>query len=104
MSACRWQKNVEAHFDGEAKHAARVEAHLEACPACAAYARQLAAMRAGAAVAARPGCIADAQFPAFMEGIRERIEAPRRGYRGLWAGLSLAAAAMIIAADRKSVV
>lgn len=85
-----------AGFDGEATEAGPAglseteKRHLE----------QIEKLRAGAAAsrAATPE-ISDAQFGAFMAGIREGIAAPAPGWNRtrMWAYVSLAAAAMVIA-------
>lgn len=100
MDSCRWTYRVEAYFDGEAGDGqTAVEGHLATCGACAAYLAQLETLRGGvAAVHTRPE-IGDAQFGAFLEGIRTGIEEPAlvRWFRPVMAGFSLAAAALLIA-------
>ena len=54
-------------------------------------------MRAGVSAVARREGISDAQFPAFMRGIQDGIDAPRPRPAGLWAALSLSTAALIVA-------
>jgi anti-sigma factor RsiW len=97
MGKCRWTYKVEAYFDQEAPETAGVEAHLESCADCAGYLTRLQAMRQGVVQVRRNETIADAQVHAFMDGIRDRMEAPARGLRGLWAGLSLVTAAVLAA-------
>jgi hypothetical protein len=41
--------------------------------------------------------LSDQQFPAFMEGIKVGIHEPNRRSGGIWALMSLAAAALVIA-------
>lgn len=98
MDACRWMKKIEAYADGETGAAAAVEAHLHGCPACAGHLAQLRRIREGVGASTRREVIEDAQFPAFMRGIREGIESPAPAYRGGWfAVLSLSMAALIVA-------
>ena len=95
MKTCGWKKRVEALHDGVADDAAK--AHLVTCAACAAHLTALERIRAGIQAVRRTECIEDAQFSAFMTGIRREIDetpAPRRGF---WAMASLSAAAMVIA-------
>ena len=98
MSECRWIRTVEQWFDGACADAQRVSEHLAACPECAAYARRLRVLRDGAAAVAKQEEVRDPQFAAFMAGIREQIQVPRRRHRGAWALVSLTAAALIVAA------
>lgn len=98
MRECRWTSKVEAHFDGEAQHAsADVLDHLQNCAACADYCKTLDAIRTGAQSIALAPEISDAQFDAFLDGVREGLDAPATRRRPLWAMFSLAAAAIIIA-------
>lgn len=97
MPECRWSKRVERWFDGESREPDSVARHLAGCSACAAYVARLERFRAGVrAVSVRPE-VSASQMPAFLEGIRERIEAPRRRRSGWWAVVSLTAAAMLVA-------
>lgn len=41
--------------------------------------------------------ISDAQFPAFMDGIRQQLPGQRRPFGGRWALVSVAAAALVVA-------
>jgi len=104
MKKCRWIPNVERWFDKESV-ASDVRGHIESCPVCARHLDQLCAFRQ-AAHAARGAEIGDAQFPAFMAGIRERVETPaptrRRGWRVAWvtmAALLVASAAFLVMTD-----
>lgn len=98
MRECRWTYRVGAHFDGEAQHAApKVLDHLKRCAACAAYFNALHALRSGAAASAHAPEISDAQFNAFLDGVREGLAAPAPRKRPVWAMFSLAAAAIAIA-------
>ncbi len=94
MTSCRWTQQVEAYFDGEA--ASGVEAHLDGCAVCAGHLDMLRAQREAVAGAQERATIQDAQFSAFMDGIREGLEAPRRRHTGFWAMASMAAAAMLV--------
>jgi len=99
MIDCRWTRRVEQWFDGESSEAAGVEQHIAECARCAAHLEMLRELRQTVAAATlRPG-LREAQFPAFLDGIRERltVETPRRGHRRLWALVSLSAAALVVA-------
>lgn len=96
MNRCRWEKRVERWFDGESTETDAVNRHLGECPSCRGYVAQLTQLRDYARVIGRCEGIEDARFPIYMAGIRERIQAPRQWYGGLWAMASLAAAALII--------
>lgn len=98
MFECRWTYAVERWFDGEHPEPETVERHVQSCAACAEQWAALRALRSGAHAAASRQEIRDPQLQAFLSGIREGIEAPRRSYRGLWALASVAAAALIVAA------
>jgi anti-sigma factor RsiW len=74
-----------------------VETHVSACPDCAAHRAGLLQWREALAPAALAPVLSDQQFPAFMEGIRAGINEPRPRVGGIWAMLSLAAAALVIA-------
>jgi len=99
MDACRWMKQIEAYADGESgEQAQAIEAHVGACRICADYLAQLRRIRDGVSAVARRETIQDAQFPAFMRGIREGIELPAPAYRrGAFAILSFGMAALIVA-------
>lgn len=97
MGHCHWEQQVEAYFDGFADQPAQVEAHVQDCAACAQLLQQLNTLRSGVQAIARVRPIEDAQFNAFMAGIREGIETPVRSHRGFWAALSLACAALVMA-------
>jgi hypothetical protein len=89
----RREKEIARRFDGETdgEHPNPLSADL------AAYDAGLRLLRKGAQNARQRPEIADAQFPAFMQGIQESIEAPRRGHRGFWAVVSLSTAALLVA-------
>ena len=107
MSSCRRTKDIAAFFDGalqeDTQRILGIEEHLAACPECAAYLKRLQVMREGAAAITERQGVADAQFPAFVNGIYERLEAPsplpaKAGIGRLLALASLVAAALIISA------
>ena len=87
------EKKLAEYFDGQ-----RPEGPAPSSPEAEAYLAGLQYLRDGARAAAATPQISDAQFGAFMNGIRERIDsAPVRGH-WLWAKLSLAGAALVVAA------
>jgi hypothetical protein len=97
MAACQWLEKVDRWFDGEHRDDAPLKDHLASCAACREHLRGLEWLRTGmGAVVAHPE-IQDAQMPAFLAGIRDGIDKPQRHWRGLWAYMSLAAAALIVA-------
>lgn len=97
MAKCSWIREVEKWFDGEAADAQAVERHLASCAACAAHVAQLRAVHQGVEAVAVRETIAEPQVPAFLDGIRERVEQPGGGRRGFWALASATAAALLIA-------
>lgn len=86
-----WQKKVAAHLDG---HAA---GDAPSTPEARAYADELLRLREGVQAVKSTPEISDAQFAAFMSGIREGIDAAPARHRGLWAAFSLVAAALVVA-------
>lgn len=97
MTSCRWLNEVGKWFDGASRDPQAVERHVASCAVCTAHWAQLRLLRDGVqAVAGHPE-IADAQLPAFMEGIRGATLAPRRTHRGFWAVASACVTALIIA-------
>lgn len=97
MKTCSWFSDVESLVDGEARNVSAVEAHLTACPVCAAHREALVQWRRALSPAKPAPVLSDQQFPAFMEGIKAGIEQPQRRSGGIWALVSLAAAALVIA-------
>ena len=98
MAECRWIRKVERWFDGESAESRAVERHVTACDVCAAHLTRLRTIRKTVETVAARETIGDPQFPAFMDGIRGRVERPvRRRHRGFWALASLSAAALIVA-------
>ena len=98
MGTCRFQRKAERWFDGESNNRHEVERHVAECPDCAAWLEMLRETRAGVESVLGQVEISDAQLPAFLEGIREQIQGPRRRARtGLWALASVTAAALVVA-------
>lgn len=92
-----WKRTVEAGVDGEAAYVERARTLTSSRPECAAHEQRIKTLRAGAATVARTETIGDEQFPAFMAGIWEGIEAPQSSRRSSWATFSLVAAALVAA-------
>ena len=97
----KWQKQIEAWFDGETRHAGDARRLIAEHPECAAYYEQLKALRSAGGERDEPPVIADAQFPAFMAGIHDEIgqrAASGRGFRTpTWLTMaSVAAAALVV--------
>lgn len=90
-------KTVEQWFDGDMSCEREAKALIANDPECAAHVETLQYLRTGSQLLAQRPSIASAQFPAFMDGIRERLEPPRRHYRGLLTAVSAAAASLIVA-------
>ena len=88
---------VERWFDGDASCETEARALVAQDPQCAAHLEALEVLRQGAQELTEREAIHPAQFPAFMEGIRERLEPPRRHYRGVLTMASAAAASLIAA-------
>jgi len=98
MSKCRWMEQVERWFDGEeTRERGDIEKHLALCPHCAPYLRGLRTLREGVRLVSHREEIQDAQFPAFMHGIRERLETAPHRSTGMWAVVSLVTASIIVA-------
>lgn len=106
MSTCRWAEKVQAYFDDEPQYAEGVEAHLKECADCSSFLRALEGLHTTVIALPRARGIDDPQFGAFMAGIREGIEAPRRSFswRGFWAGLSLVGAATVVVLATYSII
>jgi len=98
MFRCRWTYDVERWFDGEHADPEAVKRHLETCERCAELLADMQTLRSETPGLATRHEIREPQLDAFIASIRERVEAPRRSYRGLWAFASIAAAALIVAA------
>ena len=98
MDKCRFAKDLERWFDGESVDPEPIKGHLAECSICSAHLAQLEAVRQGVSALSHHEEIRDAQFPSFMTGIRESVERPVR-WRAVWAFVSVAAAALIVAAS-----
>ena len=96
MSKRRKFMEVERWFDGESSEPKQAEEILTDAGSKL-YAKDLETIREGVKEVTAQERIEDGQLPAFMEGIRERIDRPARGHRSLWAFASVAAAALIVA-------
>jgi anti-sigma factor RsiW len=88
---------VERWFDGASAESDAVDTHLARCPECAARVAQWRLLRDGAAAVGKRQAIGDGQFAAFIRGIHDRMGAPSRRYGGVWALVSITAAALIVA-------
>lgn len=94
---------VEALLDGETQYAAGAEEILVRDPKAAAHLEAMRHLRGALELRPSVPVIADAQFSAFMAGIRDQIEAPAAAsggaHRSWWAMASLAAASLLVAAS-----
>lgn len=97
MGKCRQMASIERWLDGELPESDAIKRHLSECPQCGAYSERLGVLRRGVQTVAMHEEIRDSQFPAFMEGVRARIDASRRRSTGIWALASVGAAALIVA-------
>jgi anti-sigma factor RsiW len=97
MFECRWMLEVERLCDGEHPNPESVRAHMASCASCAKHAETILRMRSAASSTFKRAEIAEPQFDAFLHSVRERVEARPSRWGGLWAVLSLTAAAMIVA-------
>lgn len=99
MRKCSWDKRVALWFDGAAAPTAPEAEHVAQCDHCSAQVAQWGVLRSAASETAACEGIGEGQFPAFLDGIRDRVQTPVRpqGHRQLWAALSLTAAALIVA-------
>lgn len=97
MKTCKWTSKVERFVDGESHEQEAVEAHLAACGPCAAHQESLLQLRAALGTLPEVPVLSDNQFPAFMEGIQAEVSRSRRRPGGMWALMSLSAAALVIA-------
>ncbi|HPV37604.1 MAG TPA: hypothetical protein PK729_10240 [Candidatus Hydrogenedentes bacterium] len=88
---------IERWFDGDTASEAEAKALIAGESACAAHVETLKLLRTGARELAQRESIEPAQFPAFMAGIRERLEPAPRHYRGVLAIASAVAASLIAA-------
>ena len=102
MGQCRWARTVEQWFDQGMTPDTPAARHAAGCPACSESLVLLRRMREGARSAVRREGVSDTQFPAFMQGIHDGIEArsvPAWRFSRLWALSSVAAAALIASAS-----
>ena len=91
----RKMKQLGARLDGEGRYAGAEILEVNDAE-LARHRDAILALRQGAAEAARTPEISDAQFGAFMQGIRDGIETPAPRLYGLWAMASVAAAALVL--------
>jgi hypothetical protein len=100
MNTCPNEQTLERWFDGELDDAT-VANHAESCPVCRDYVNFLQATRriAKADSAAR---IEDTQMPTYLEGLRAGVQR-RRTWGRVWAAVSVAAAALIVALSLSSI-
>jgi anti-sigma factor RsiW len=105
MKTCPQEINVERWFDGAAMDAAAVQSHLDGCLACRAYLAGLEHLRAGFAVRKAVPEIGDAQLPAFLRQLQDRVEtAPAARPLRFWTMVSAAAAALVVTVSVLSIV
>jgi hypothetical protein len=93
----KMQQRIGQWFDGECTDADKMAQQLRDDPDSTAYLENLKELRAGVKSASERQEIGDPQFPAFMEGIHERLHTAPRRHRGLWALASVTAASLIVA-------
>jgi hypothetical protein len=91
------EKVLERHFDGEGSMPEKVARACEEDPALRAYSAHLQSLRSHAAAQRQDVAIQDAQFNAFMDGVRAGTEKRSFWSRGL-ALASVTAASLIISA------
>lgn len=91
----RKKKQIGALLDGELRYGGAPSLYL-ADEELKGYHDAVLALRRGVASAAIAPEIADGQFNAFMQGIRDGIETPAPRHYGVWAAASLAAAALVL--------
>ncbi|MCF6284875.1 MAG: hypothetical protein L3K26_06780 [Candidatus Hydrogenedentes bacterium] len=97
MNTCKWTQKVEAYTDGESHDHSAVEAHIADCALCARHRATMLHMRSALGALPEAPSLSDGQFPAFMEGIHEGVSHSRKRPGGIWALMSLSAAALVIA-------
>jgi anti-sigma factor RsiW len=99
---CNFGEHIERWFDGELAEGEQVRVHLALCPACRDHLALLERMRE-AIHADRAPSLDTAQIPAFLSDLRQRVEQrPARSFN-LWAMLSVAAAAVVVAVSLISI-
>lgn len=94
---CTSQQEVERWFDGESANSEEIKGHLKQCEACQAHVDFLRETRVAMEALPHSPEIAEAQLPAFLEGIAQEVHQPRRRFTGIWAMASGVAAALIAA-------
>lgn len=90
-------KTIERWFDGDTSCEPEAKTLIANDAKCAAHFNTLKSLRQGAQELSHRETIKPAQFPAFMEGIREHLAPPRRHYRGVLTVASAVAASVIAA-------
>lgn len=95
MADCRWIRDVERWVDGEAPEPERIAEHVAMCVQCQAHVAGMRALRAAVAGVVRHRAIDDAQWPAFLAGIREG-RAQRAGWRVSWRTFSVTMATLLV--------
>ena len=103
MTHRAWIQKIEAWHDGESADTEAVQAHLAECPACQKHLDWLRQQRAALRGADDLRPIEDAQFNAFYDTIRDRLDPPRSHRRGFLAAASFTLAALIIAVSAFSI-
>lgn len=96
MTSKRDKEQLERWFDGELQDGDVDLDRLLNDAAAAGHLKLLKTLREGVEAVRTNAEIGDGQFPAFMEGIRERVHTPApRSWRGWWAIASLTAAVLV---------
>ncbi len=93
---CSYQQEVERWFDGEGEDLETLNSHIESCESCRAHVAFLRECRDAVGSMPATPIIADAQMPAFLEGISDGVHTPRRRSTGFWAMASALTAALIV--------
>ena len=101
---CTQHNDVERWFDGESTNSVAIEAHVEQCTSCQTHIAFLREARAAIEALPHSPEIAEAQIPAFLEGIADGIQQPRHRFTGIWAMASGVAAALIAAVAMMSMI
>ena len=101
---CSYQQDVERWFDDEHNESDSLRSHIESCESCTAHIAFLTECSEAIAQMPEAPMIADAQMPAFLEGISDEVHAPRRRFTGLWAMASALTAALIVAISTMTMV
>lgn len=102
---CTYGERVERWFDGELGDGEGIRAHLAKCPACTQHLATLERMRAGFAARRAVPDINDMQMNAYLNELRDRVEAaPAARPLRFWTVLSAAAAAVVVVISFFSIV